>query len=477
MSNNNLNNKRSNDTFEIFKHLNNVFMIDKKILCDFDEEKNYNFFFPKIINPETPLVISPCDSSSQTENFLEYLAQNKVKISKNKISIENARKLINPIKFSLKLKGSDNFDKIQIENIYNTAISKEKSLSENYFVVYHATTAASIFLNIVSTILYNQEHNTEMNTILLRTKTASFKFGNNYMKDANNVNDYLTYHIQNNIETISFSDKLNQNINLKPNDLTNNSRNKYRNKCCIDWFSFYKSMALSVNLSLLGGNYKEGENTLSYFLNIKNSHTSPDFLIDLCVKNVQEHFNKYSMDDYDRKVFNDKCENYIKLLYKYIFQNTNNEFLNNPAVLLQIFIKKEITDKILKISTPCGNLFNIRASDLLKALQENKYDEMTRYLKDNYENISLIPSLKNNTKKRIDNIIHENNLINLQGRFIGADIDTLNTKGNSIVNIINFNNTDPSTMINYIYNVLYSLEMLANKISKSENKNDECIIM
>jgi len=458
----------------IAEELDDILLLHNSLICEGQNE----IFFPKILNINVPYAIMPCDSSSQSENFAKYMVDEYMKKKPN-IPKNVANKLRDPINF-MKKTARHKITDIQISNIYNSTIYTEKAMSKDYFVVYHATTSASLLLSVISTLLYNIEKKRNMSTILLRANKEVFKYGDKYMNNADDISDYLEYHLKNTVENITFKDRASgTDVQITNQDLINDSNNTYQKKCAADWFSYYKKIALSVNLTLFGGNFREGENTFSYFAQIQNSHTSPDFLLNLCVQAIKGHFDSYPIPQIYRSAFNDKCEQVIKILYDKLLNNGENKAFENPAVLLQIFVKKELVDKTIKISTPCGNLLNIPTKEVLDAIQKNKLDEILDYIKEAGDKIALIPSLKNNTVERVKKIKAENSIVNVQGRFIGADIDTLNEEGNMIVNVINFNGTNHTTMLHYVHKAIYALEYEANKllnISQGSNVGS-CSIM
>lgn len=489
---------------EFLDNLHNSLGIIDDLLCRKASEIRVDEL-PFITDPKLIYNVFPCTINSQTEHFNKYRDKYNSKRRKTEVLL---LKIINKNK-SLK----DDY----VANILYEYIAKEKMLSQNYYTVYHSCSRASFFYCQIMTIIYSLINKKNINTTLFRTKTEDW---NGLCTSAEDFYKYIDYHLKNgnqqiktvetNIPDINTVDDSNGLVDNSVDDLLDKlidkptseptlatesevvngvmKRDKIYYPPGVDHFLWYKKIALSVNLSLLGG-LKHGENTMSYFLS-EDTHTSDDAILNLLNQYIEYELTKNITNEkllQSLKLLILKYQMAFKLLFESLYKNKTDKLFTSKSMLLQMFIKKDVIDKILCITSPCGNLLPITASEVMKDIQENKLFELESKINkifttpDQYE---FKPEcLKNNTLTRMRNSYLSKHVINLQGRFVCADIDTISAEGNVIIDHLDKTTFDDKYRIQMAYKVILSMILdckehgvqIFNQYHK--NEQDACIMM
>ena len=210
-------------------------------------------------------------------------------------------------------------NKIFIGRELNKMIIRERQLANDYFVVYTANTTSVKFYYDVLTIIYNTINYDNFNLYKKKIRLTS---EHNSLDDFFDIIYKKIYMADNNITD----------INQVPKDPLL-YENIY-NDSAFDHSTFFKEKAISCNLSLFGNMGNSGECTLLFYLqNINVSDTT--WLFGECKKRLTELLGKANLKKY-------------KLIFEKYFMEKQTGILN------QIFIKKEIVDNVLYISTAYG---------------------------------------------------------------------------------------------------------------------------
>ena len=104
--------------------------------------------------------------------------------------------------------------------------------------------------------------------------------------------------------------------------------------------------------------------------------------------------------------------------------------------LYQIFIKKEVVDSLLYISTPYGWPLPIKASEVLSSLQKNNFKSsiLPKINHSNFgEEINKLNINPEATKNRLHEYRLKNNLDNLQARYVASAEEIIMKDDNVII--------------------------------------------
>ena len=332
-----------------------------------DEECKVINNLPKIIYPKITEVYSNifCKCFSQTEVFNDLYRKDSV------------RNIIDKDISELRLSYSPDDKKLLLENV-KIIIDKEKILCDDYYVVYHGTLRIHTFLYQIQTIIRHIILGKDMNKncLLFRIFPESSKYK---VKDVESFFEYIKYKAKESHTKF---------------DIGN-----------LDHELWWKKKAMAVNLSLFQGS--GGENSFQYFISA-HSRTSPTY-----IKNtIKKVINLFPMEREYNQMF-------TKMFYMYFEQY----YSGAKSSLYQIFIKKEVVDSLLYISTPYGWPLPIKASEVLSSLQKNNFNSSI-LPKINHSNfgkeINKININPEETKRHLRMYNLKNNLDNLQARYIAS---------------------------------------------------------
>lgn len=305
------------------------------------------------------------------------------------------------------------------KNIYSL-IDREKVMCDEYYVCYNATARPFSFLYRILSMIRQIQRGTAIN----RDATI-FRMSN--PQNVDNVQEFLTV-MQQKIHEQKTPDHANR--YLAGTTDANGSMYDRQGTPALDWQPWFKDVAMSVNLSLLGSE-RSGESTLFYFLTGK-ANTSVTVAMSLIQKVVKE----LPLDAQQQHFF------YQRLVahFDHFYQRVGSTRYHVDSSLFQIFIKKKIIDKILYISTPFGNPLPIRASEFCEDLQKNNVDMLLGKMNDIYNspdsNFVVLPKT---TRERmaVDGLTES--LLSVQGRLISTADDILLEEG--AVRVFDFSDT------------------------------------
>ena len=331
-------------------------------------------------------------------------------------------------------------DEIKISNEeflkkYNILLENERQMSGDYYAVYNATTIEWLFYNYYITFIrYLTLKKDIVVAPLFRVPNSNWNHNGN---EINNIDDVIS--------------KLQYNVSNDISGWCDGSWTTYNKNKKLDYFSWSKEFLLSVNLSITGGNHNDEddkESTLSYF---KKGVVNANGALD----RINEHIDSLFLSIDSKNIFKTK----IKTFYNDYYNNETDKSKKDISVLMQILIKKDIVDDVLRITTPFGFFLPYKASDYLKALQENKIEIIKDYL-------STINRLDDKhfkidgheTKKIMKNFMINDGLLRaVQGRFIPVNEEVITTKGNIIINTWNDSGYDLNNKMFKLYEIIVSM--------------------
>jgi hypothetical protein len=284
-------------------------------------------------------------------------------------------------------------------------VTIEKLLSPKYYTVYHGCPRASYFLMEMETLFYCITQRKDVNSILFRSRDNTWRYGNKLVNNMSSFKEYIVHNVKQNEYDI-------------PGDPENliygvaNSATRINN---LDHYLFYKKIAISVNLSIMGG--KLGESTFNYFMD-ELSNTPEKSIFNLINIMIDHYFPKYS------EYWRDLAKVKIRQFYdeNYTLNSTNYYGTENlsDSVLMQINIKKEIVDDVLYISTPFGYPIDIPAHEILEYYQRDDFPSLL----DRIDSYNSSADLKFN-KNFLPDIKNDNTSVNTFNNWFGAVGDHL----------------------------------------------------
>lgn len=422
---------------DVADELDELLAIDKKKICDDAAQFLYESYIPNVVYPRITYSILPCKYGSQTENYKKHY---------NALVSSNLRQIL----------GDDPLNPIKDKILQMEAM--EKNMASDYYVVYHAMPRFALFLTQINTLLLSFEKNIPITTLLFRKHDRFWDIDGQTLTSTENFPEFVQYHININDPMRIYERKASETsagvptYNLYPKELENGilTHGVLEYKHGLDWFKWYKSAAMSVNLSIYGGTLKE-ESTIAYFVTSKSNSTSNDIfkLIDDKVNHLIPRDQPDIQTEQKALLVREQFKNLLKVAYKSLYDNQEVARNKSNSILLQIFIKKEIIDKVLLISAPYGCIIPVKASEYLDMMQQNKMNEMQQKIVDIMENHNnyKFPFMKQNTLQRMRAGDMKNNLVDVQGRLVCADINSMGQEGNVIIKYIDStNNSDDDKM-------------------------------
>lgn len=449
---------------EYIQNLEDMLRLSDSRLCDMGKGMIDFDSLPNIYRADIKYNVFPCMGGSPTELIARYIREKM-----------NGRIDVN--KFLARYKGTDHKNQQNI-NLLLECIGTERMMSNQYYVVYHACLRLSYYNMQIATIFNSLINNTPINTLLFRTNKKDWIVNNdNTLRDATNIAKYIQRHVDKNIPYMFYDQE------LKPEELFTN---KPMQTGGLDLYPWFKKIGIAVNLSLLGGATNVYESTFDYFdkgVTCTQKETMFGFL-DQSIDNMLKVNNVDQEMSGKLKIIANKYKNIFRQLYTYLYEKSDS--FNSKTVLMQIFIKKEVANKLLYICTPYGNPLPFQASSVLDDLQSNKIGRIEGLLQNikqvmnDDKNVNYEPKeLLGNTKAIIDKFSMINDPLMIQARFVCTDIDTINERGNVIINHVNQNMINDTYHMHIIYKAVLSMiidcRILGLKLFAKYHKDGESI--
>ena len=345
---------------------------------------------------------------------------------------------IDPLKF-FKL-GRNRRDGIKISDEeflkkYNILLENERQMSGDYYAVYNATTMEWMFYSYYITFIRYLTINKDIVVApLFRVPNSNWIHNGNEMHNINDVISKLQYNISNNIR--GWCDDLETTYAINNN---------------LDHFDWAKEFLISVNLTLTGGNHIgeiDGEATLDYF-RLGSVHTNG------ALNKINAHIDSLSLSIESKNIFKTK----IKSFYDHYHINATDKSKKDISGLMQILIKKDIVDDVLRITTPYGFFLPVKPSVYLQLLQHNRISVIQDILRVIYsKNNSEFSIDGEETKSRMQEFFIDRGLLKaVQGRFIPVNEEVITKKGNIIINTWNDSGYDLNNKMYKLYEIIVSM--------------------
>jgi len=272
-----------------------------------------NYYRPEINQKYSNLYnieLGGCNSQTQ-----EYIGRYK--------SYDNIQSYIHKI-YTASRGDSPTIDPEKLKLEINNMIAKEKIYCENYFVVYHAAPMIFKLIGDIQTIIYHAKNNKHIseNMMIFRMN----KLENKEVVDSHSFYNYM-------------------------------AKKTYNMK--LDRESWYKDLAISVNLNLFGGQPDTAESTLEFFIK------SIDFSDDISQKIITSILTQFPLGKKTYDIYYNRIKKHHDKFYNY-----------KKVILYQIFIRKNIINDILILTTPFGIPLELDPKTVLTNIQYGHHQNL-----------------------------------------------------------------------------------------------------
>jgi len=374
------------------------------------EEKEPKYLFPPIIKPKMTLRLNNHKYGSPSEYYgINYIFKG--------------------IPFNDYLRNIYGLCRSTVDPTYainqiSDLIESEKQTAVEYYTFYSANTRVALFLQYVSTVLRFILVQKNITTLLLKYPTDVWITENG--KKINTIKKFYDY--------------LGGTID-RTGDAVDGGHYP------LDHTPLYRALGTSVNLNIFGGgNPKNGEHTLQYFL-CGNSQTKTTGIYTL----IENMILSFGFVGEMAKTIQAELTNFYKEVC-----NKNDSGNETKGTLLQILVKKTIVDKVVRITTPWGYPLPINTSVIMDLLQRNELNEIETKLKTIYDdNVTTHMILPETTRSKMKSYyLNKDDISYLQGRFISADENIIMTEGNVIINEISSDCRDSTQLLPKLYTLI-----------------------